>query len=150
MNTPSGIISRFLRFVGMPPSAERDELFAELLVTLGIEWKTEEIGDDYGKDSAYWTFQQSGCILLWAGQQAITAFLYPRGDDEEGVDPFPGTIIEGLDVDSTKADVLALLGEPTSEGEEGEWVRYDGVEGNQLHIEFDDEDVVFIITVDTP
>lgn len=86
MNPPSGVIASVMQVIGMPPGDERDALFADLLVTIGTRWRVELTGDDYGPNSEYWTFGDSGCILLWANQILLTAFLFPRGDDEEGVD----------------------------------------------------------------
>lgn len=62
--------------------------------------------------------------------------------------PRPSALIDGLTAESTKEDVLALLGRPEREGPS--YLRY-VVRGRYLHLEFEDGGLVRVtLMVDAP
>lgn len=133
MSELSGPITTFTKVLGKP---QGDDAILDAVDEVGAVFVPETMADG----ETYWSFNGEGVEFLYEDSVLSTIFFHRTTDpDDPELSTWERPLIDGLPLDFTPEQALAVLGTPeaSGRGDHGPWHRFP-IEHGHLHLDFAD------------
>ena len=151
-----GDINQYIKLVGRnDKTVEKD--VQHIINISGDTPVIDEIDKDFiGFDSAesYWSLYDSGTEFHWKDGVLKAVTLYTQQDSE--YKPYATPLFAEFSNTATREEIIRHLGTPANEADQNAtwvrsaWVRYNHKSGNWIHLQFDDDLHLKIVTLCVP
>lgn len=132
-----GEIETFLQSLGCQNPNDK---ILDSVVLIGCEFSIEETFYDEKLD--YWNFYKRGVSFCFSKSDSLRAiFFYIQDDDEYYKYPFLDTLIDEVNYNSSKEDLIKLFGKPSDYNDI--WIKYI-CNNKYIHFQFNNKKLSLI------
>ncbi len=155
-----GDINQYIKLIGRSDESVKTEV-QHIIDKLGCTPVIREIDKEFtGYDSSesFWLLHDAGVELRWKNDLLKGLSLYTqRGESSVSeYKPYATALFTGFSNTATRDEIIRHLGTPDNEAKQNAtwvrsaWVRYNHESGNWIHLQFDDELRLKIVTICVP
>ncbi len=127
----SGEISIFINSLGL---VQGDDEMLNSIMLIGTSFEYDESSFE---DSSYYRFFKGGVEYLFEEKKLSAIFFFIKPDDEYNSYLRKDSLIDGLNTNATKEDIIKAVGRPDFFGTN--WIKYKVDNYKYIHFEFDQE-----------
>ena len=156
----TGSINQYINLVGRSDGGVKDEV-QHIIDELGCTPVIREIDKEFtGYDSSesFWLLHDAGIEFRWNDNTLEAVTLYPQKGRSSVSEykPYTNPLFADFSNTATRDDIIRYLGPPANEADQNArwvrsaWARYNHESGNWIHLQFDDELRLRIVTICIP
>lgn len=155
-----GDINQYINLVGRSDESVKAEV-QRIIDKLGCTPVIREIDKEFtGYDSSesFWLLHDAGIEFRWNDNTLEAVTLYPQKGRSSVSEykPYANPLFADFSNTATRDEIIRHLGTPDNEAKQNAtwvrsaWVRYNHESGNWIHLQFDDELRLKIVTLCVP